>query len=307
MSLYQVVEAQWQRLNVFSDPNSTLFWPFVVIVLPLTVYAWTREDRKSRTFLSYLRYLFPKGLIRSASVRQDVVFFLFGPMLMSGIAYFILLWTASLPGYISGVLAHTLGYRAASPVTAGDRVAVTVLSYLAIDFGFYVVHYMEHNIPVLWKYHRVHHSATVLTPLTDFRAHPIQLGLTLLVTSAFSSMVIGLFIYLNGTDVSEINYLGVNIVNLILFGFATVLRHSQIWITFGPLSYLVISPAMHQIHHSCEERHWNKNLSGNLAIWDWMFGTIYVPKSRERFRVGLADKERRKMTRKSFVDLIINP
>jgi sterol desaturase/sphingolipid hydroxylase (fatty acid hydroxylase superfamily) len=307
MSFYQIVEAQLQRLNVFSDPDSTLFWPFLVVVFPLTVYAWQREDRKSRTLLNYLLYLFPKGLIRSPSARQDVLFFIFGPMLMSGIGYFILVSTAAVPGFISALLTDTIGYREASSVTLSDRIAVTVLSYLAIDFGFYVVHYMQHNVPALWKYHRVHHSATVLTPLTDFRAHPIQLGLTLLITSALSSIVIGIFLYVNGTDVSEINYLGINIVNMILFGFATVLRHSHVWISFGPLSYLVISPAMHQIHHSCEERHWNKNLSGNLAIWDWMFGTIYVPKSRERFRVGLVDREGRKMTRKSFVDLIINP
>src|SRR5687768_2602840 len=158
MSFYQIIEAQLQRLNVFSDPDSTLFWPFLVVVFPLTVYAWQREDRKSRTLLNYLLYLFPKSLIRSPSARQDVLFFIFGPMLMSGIGYFILISTASIPGFVSGLLTDAIGYREASSVTLGDRIAVTVLSYLAIDFGFYVVHYMQHNIPALWKYHRVHHS-----------------------------------------------------------------------------------------------------------------------------------------------------
>lgn len=307
MSFYEMLESQLQRLNLLFDPNSTLFWPFLIVVIPVTVYAWRREHRKSRSLRGYLLYLFPKGLIRSASARQDLIFFLLGPMLMSGVAYVIVAATSLIPGHISGFLTLIAGYREVSAVTFGDRVAITLLSYLAIDFGFYVVHYMEHTIPVLWKYHRVHHSATVLTPLTDFRAHPIQLALTLLVTSVFSAIVIGTFLYLNGTDVSEINYLGINVLNLVLFGFATVLRHSHVWVTFGPLSYLVISPAMHQIHHSCEERHWNKNLSGNLAIWDWLFGTIYIPKSRERFRVGLVDKEGKKMVRKSFFDLLVNP
>ena len=227
-------------------------------------------------------------------------------MLMSAIGYYIIASTASIPGYLSEFLTEIIGHRKASAVTIGDRICLTVLSYLAIDLGFYIAHYMQHHIPALWKYHRVHHSATVLTPFTDFRAHPIQLTLTLLVTSVLSSVVVGLFLYVNGTNVAAINYLGVNVMNMILFGFAAGLRHSHVWISFGRLSYLVVSPAMHQIHHSCEERHWDKNLSGNLAIWDWMFGTIYIPKSRERFRVGIG-KESQRLNKKSFFDLMFNP
>jgi sterol desaturase/sphingolipid hydroxylase (fatty acid hydroxylase superfamily) len=306
MTVYEVIESQIQRICVFFDPNSPLFLPFLAIVFPVTVYAWMREKRRSKTIRDYFLYLFPKGLLRSRSVRQDLKFFLFGPMLMSTIGYYIVASTSTIPGHLSSLLTDWFGKREATLVSMETRVAVTILSYLAIDFGFFVVHYMQHHIPALWKYHKVHHSATVLTPFTDFRAHPVQLALTLLVTSVLSCIVVGLFLYANGTNVAEINYFGVNVMNLFLFGFATALRHSHVWITFGRLSYLVVSPAMHQIHHSCEERHRNKNLSGNLAIWDWMFGTLYIPKSRERFRVGIG-REGHKMNRKSFFDMLFNP
>lgn len=310
MSFYEVVESQLQRLNILSDPNSPLFWPFLLTLLPLTVYAWRRDGKRNGklalTWRAYLAYLFPRGLRRSRSVRLDLKFFVLGPMIMSVIGYQIIVATSSIPAYVSDGLAYLLGERSIAQVTLVDRISLTALSYLAIDFGFYLVHYLEHRIPILWKYHKVHHSATVLNPLTDFRSHPIQLALTLAVTSVFSSVVVGIFLYVNGTHVSEVNYLGVNIFNMLLFGFATALRHSHVWVSFGPLSYLVISPAMHQIHHSCEDRHFNKNFSGNLAIWDWMFGTIYVPKARERFRVGIG-REGRQLNRKSFFDLLFNP
>jgi sterol desaturase/sphingolipid hydroxylase (fatty acid hydroxylase superfamily) len=68
------------------------------------------------------------------------------------------------------------------------------------------------------------------------------------------------------------------------------LRHSHVWLAWPPsLGWILGSPANHQIHHSAEERHLDKNFGGVFAIWDWMFGTLYLPREREVFRMGLAD------------------
>ena len=48
---------------------------------------------------------------------------------------------------------------------------------------------------------------------------------------------------------------------------------------------------LHQIHHSAEPRHRDKNLGGQLSVFDWLFGTIYVPQGREAYRWGLNDRE----------------
>ena len=63
------------------------------------------------------------------------------------------------------------------------------------------------------------------------------------------------------------------------------LQHSQVWIAFtGWLGRLFMSPAHHQIHHSSNPAHFNKNLGSCLALWDWMFGTLHVPSADARSR-----------------------
>src|SRR2546426_736232 len=84
--------------------------------------------------------------------------------------------------------------------------------------------------------------------------------------------------------------LGAN-AGLVLFLFAGAhLRHSHVWLSYGPvLSRIFISPAQHQIHHSVDPRHVDRNFGGIFAIWDALFGTLYVPRTRETLTVGLAD------------------
>ncbi len=57
------------------------------------------------------------------------------------------------------------------------------------------------------------------------------------------------------------------------------------------MNHLLVSPAQHQIHHSTEPSHIDRNFGMVLAIWDWMFATIYVPRGREPFTLGLQDAE----------------
>ena len=66
------------------------------------------------------------------------------------------------------------------------------------------------------------------------------------------------------------------------------LRHSHVAMPFPRwLSYVLVSPHMHQVHHSVEERHHDRNFATVFALWDWAFGTLYLPDPRERFRFGL--------------------
>ncbi|MCC6140662.1 MAG: sterol desaturase family protein [Nitrospira sp.] len=68
------------------------------------------------------------------------------------------------------------------------------------------------------------------------------------------------------------------------------LRHLHIWLSYGRVfNRLFISPAHHQIHHSVDPRHWNKNFGSKLSIWDGLFGTHYQPRQPEVLRVGLLD------------------
>jgi hypothetical protein len=84
--------------------------------------------------------------------------------------------------------------------------------------------------------------------------------------------------------------LGDSNIILVFFIHAYVpLQHSHVWIAFtGVLGRIFVSPAHHQIHHSADQKHFNCNFGSCLALWDWMFGTLYVPgKGREKLTFGV--------------------
>ena len=53
-------------------------------------------------------------------------------------------------------------------------VVMTLVLFAAYEFGYWLDHYFSHNIPFLWEFHKVHHTAEVLTPITNFRVHPVD-------------------------------------------------------------------------------------------------------------------------------------
>ena len=77
---------------------------------------------------------------------------------------------------------------------------------------------------------------------------------------------------------------------------AANLRHSHVWLSFGPhIEHVLNSPAQHQIHHSDAPRHFHKNFATNLSLWDWLFGTLYVTRAKPEvisFGTGEGDHER---------------
>ena len=76
--------------------------------------------------------------------------------------------------------------------------------------------------------------------------------------------------------------------------FASVMdkiSHSELPMSFGPFDYVFMSARMHQIHHSAELHHRNKNFGGTMSLCDWIFGTAYRPARDEQFRLGMSPDE----------------
>ena len=87
---------------------------------------------------------------------------------------------------------------------------------------------------------------------------------------------------------------GINAGLLIFYVAGYNLRHSHIWLSYSPaLSHLLISPAQHQIHHSLNPKHYDKNFGFIFAFWDWSAKTLYVPREREELSFGLSGGEHR--------------
>jgi sterol desaturase/sphingolipid hydroxylase (fatty acid hydroxylase superfamily) len=143
-----------------------------------------------------------------------------------------------------------------------------------------------------------------MTPLTALRNHPVEQIVGSLVATPILGVTIGLASYWLMEAPQPITLFGAQLMMVFFYSCCAVhLRHSHVWLSWSPsLSHLVISPAQHQIHHSSAPRHWNKNYGNVLAIWDWMFGSLYVPREREGFAFGLADEQPHPTLLKAYLE-----
>jgi sterol desaturase/sphingolipid hydroxylase (fatty acid hydroxylase superfamily) len=187
---------------------------------------------------------------------------------------------------VSVALTHSFGAHDGidSNGFVGKSIA-TLAIFIAYELGYWVDHYLSHRVPLLWEFHKVHHTAEVLSPLTNFRVHPVD--------SIVFGNFLGVFI---GATNGVLHYLGFGSpfgsdasASVVLVAFMWVfghLQHSHFWIPMtGALGRVILSPAHHQIHHSDNPKHFNRNFGSCLSIWDWLFGTLHVP---ERDREDLA-------------------
>jgi sterol desaturase/sphingolipid hydroxylase (fatty acid hydroxylase superfamily) len=159
-----------------------------------------------------------------------------------------------------------------------------------VDFAAYLVHYVQHRIPVLWEFHRVHHSALVLNPLTNYREHPIDNILYAVALSTTAGVTSGCLLALFGGVPTDLAIAGASLPALLFNVLGYHLRHSHIWLRWpGRLAYVFGCPAHHQIHHSCEPEHIDKNLAFNFPIWDVLFGTFHLPEREPKMTSGLGD------------------
>jgi sterol desaturase/sphingolipid hydroxylase (fatty acid hydroxylase superfamily) len=261
------------------------------LVISALYFAWQRARRGRRIRLkTIVRALFPRRILRSRSNEADISYLLFS-IFVFGVMFgwAILSYQFISNGIIAGLVAII------GPVTPSTlppyvtRSIITIMLFLAYELGYWFHHWLSHKVPLLWEFHKAHHTAEVLTPLTNFRVHPVD---TLIFTNilAFSAAVAnGLGNYMFGNTAFQYAISDTNII-LVLFIHAYVhLQHSHMWIPFrGLLGRIFVSPAHHQVHHSADPKHFNKNFGSCLALWDWMFGTLYVPgKERESLTFGV--------------------
>ena len=165
-----------------------------------------------------------------------------------------------------------------------------VVLFVIEDFSRFFVHWLYHRIPFLWKYHSIHHSATVLTPLTLYRVHSMEYLLNNCRGVFVVGIVSGMFMYCFNGAIGFAEVLGVNLFNFIFNLTAANLRHSHVWISFGYLEHVFISPAQHQIHHSQEKKHFDKNFGSCLALWDKAFHSWQTSTNNKVRRFGLGDQ-----------------
>lgn len=247
-----------------------------------------RKGRPRPRWRTLARALFPGWLWRHASTRADLGFLILNICFTGALVGGGLLSYGAVMRATFALLNRSIGAAPPHllPSVLADA-AIALALFLAYEIFYWLDHYLKHRIPLLWEFHRVHHTAEVLSPLTVFRVHPVDslifaniLALGMGVTAGAAHYLLG------GSDTVLLSG-----TNILLLGFVLTtihLQHSHIVIGFnGCLGRLLFSPAHHQIHHSIREEHFGRNLGSCLAIWDWMFGTLLLPgQVTERLKFG---------------------
>ncbi len=251
----------------------------------------------------FWRWLIPAELYRHKSTRLDLELFALN-RLMTFVGFF---------GPVSLTTATALAVARLSAGDAGiapglSPVALAFLLWLVSDFALYWAHRAHHQIGLIWPLHAVHHSAEVLTPITAFRQHPLAIVNATLIATVLIGGAQGLLIGALDPSAQVAEVAGANVFavgsRMLLANF----HHSHIWISFGPvLERLLISPAQHQIHHSVDPAHHNRNFGQTLALWDWMFGTLYVIRGHEELKFGIDGADDAPLMTHGLVQILANP
>lgn len=135
-----------------------------------------------------------------------------------------------------------------------------VIAVVMLDMAIYWQHRLAHQLPVLWRLHRMHHADTVIDVTTGSRFHPLEIIFSMLVKLAAILIigpsawaVIAFEILLNGT---------------------AMFNHSNIKLPLvidRRLRKILVTPDMHRVHHSVHSREFNRNYGFNLSVWDHLF------------------------------------
>ena len=150
-----------------------------------------------------------------------------------------------------------------------------VAFFIIADLMGYWMHRAHHTFERLWQSHAVHHSSTELNWLSSVRVHPFNEALQ---NAAIASPLV-LLGFQPGTVAAYLPFLT----------FYAIFVHANVRWDFGPLRYVIATPAFHRWHHSAEADAMNKNFAGLFPVTDWLFGTLYLPKGVQPSVFGVSD------------------
>ncbi len=153
-----------------------------------------------------------------------------------------------------------------------------VATVLIFDFAIWAQHLITHKVPLLWRFHRVHHADRDIDVTTAIRFHPVEIAFSML-------LKIGL-VYLLGPPA-----IGIILFEIILNGTA-MFNHANIrlplWLD-AIMRRVLVTPDMHRVHHSDIRNEHDSNYGFSLSIWDRMFGTYVAQptKGHDAMTIGL--------------------
>ena len=202
--------------------------------------------------------------------RTDVVHFLVnGAALRIGMLVSVVVIGGFLRAFVPAPLRDAV---AASPGWAQIAAGLTIAT-----IGGYAGHRAAHEVPLLWRFHRVHHSSRELDWLAATHLHPLD--------ETFTRSVAVLPLYALGFGRVSLGAF------LILITLQAIFIHANVRLRFGPLRWVIGTPQFHHWHHAREPQAYNSNYAGEFPLLDALFGTLYFPANRWPAQYGVDDTQ----------------
>ncbi len=161
-------------------------------------------------------------------------------------------------------------------ILPGSEFMRTIYTFLLLDYGNYVWHVLNHKIPLLWRFHLIHHTDLDLDTLTAFRFHFGEM-----VGSVFFR---GLFVLISGATAKQV------LAYEFCFEAAAQFHHSNIKLPFKletAVNRVIVTPRMHGIHHSVNKSETDSNYAVIFSFWDRLHHTFSSLLNRDQVVIGV--------------------
>lgn len=285
-------------LEYLLNPSKRTYWVYILSSFIIAVIFLQYNKKYMKINSSSKLWLHPSALL-------DYYYFILSYFIKIILIVPLIISAKSIALYMNKTLYYNFGFNQIQTLSYEFVIMFyTLVLFVVSDFTRYWLHKFMHTIPLLWEFHKVHHSAKVLNPLTFYRVHPIENLLFGLRYALSIGFVTGVFLYFFGAKIGLMEVLG---ANAFIFAFSIIgsnLRHSHIPLSYPKLLEKVfISPKQHQIHHS--RKHFDKNYGGYLAIWDNLFGTLKLSYELNVLKFGL--KKEQMVQYNSILKILLYP
>lgn len=269
------------------DPTKRIYWGYSVAAIALVIVLNWRSEKMP--LHRYLKTISSPSHWWNRSTQLDIQLLFINSICRVLILVPLIVAPLTIAVAMGALLEQSFGIPT-SPALSRSTIAIlyTFTLFVISDGSRYLVHRLFHEVPFLWRFHSVHHSATSLTPLTLYRIHPVEVAVQELRRAFAIGVTTGVFLYLCRDQLNGIDVLGVNLFGFLFNLTGANLRHSNTRISYGRLiEHVLISPAQHQVHHSVDPIHENKNYGSCLALWDWLGGSLVLASSRSKLVFGI--------------------
>lgn len=156
-----------------------------------------------------------------------------------------------------------------------------LIFFIILDFVQWFTHVLLHKYPILWRFHKVHHSVKEMGFAAHLRYHWME-NIFYKPLKTFGVMIIGGF---EPEQAYIIHFITIAIGHI---------NHANIKITYGPLKYIFNNPVMHLYHHAyvVPEGKYGMNYGISLSLWDYIFKTNYIPEDSGTVEIGFEGEDK---------------